>query len=153
MTSPDKKYPNLNLLEVSVENNLEMVARDGVTLRADVYHPNDSNKYPSLVCRTPYNKMTPRYVETATDLASRGYCVVVQDFRGRYASDGNYEWMWRERSETHDSEDGYDTIEWLNRQDWCNGRIGMWGASYFGATQWQAAAEKPHIPILPLHQS
>tara|TARA_Y100001960_G_C14767511_1_gene877845 strand:+ start:475 stop:2214 length:1740 start_codon:yes stop_codon:yes gene_type:complete len=129
MTSPDKKYPNLNLLEVSVENNLEMVARDGVALRADVYHPNDSNKYPSLVCRTPYNKMTPRYVETATDLASRGYCVVVQDFRGRYASDGNYEWMWRERSETHDSEDGYDTIEWAAALGWSDGRVGTWGHS------------------------
>lgn len=94
MTTSDKKYPNSTPLEIAVESNLELVTRDGVTLRADVYHPADNGQYPALVCRTPYQKLTPRYIEVATDLARRGYCVVMQDFRGRYASDGDYEWMW-----------------------------------------------------------
>ena len=121
MTNLDKSYPNLSPSKVVVESNLELVTRDGVTLRADVYHPADNAKYPALVCRTPYQKLTPRYVETATDLAARGYTVVMQDFRGRYASGGDYEWMWRERTETHDTPDGYDTIEWAAAQEWCNG--------------------------------
>jgi predicted acyl esterase len=125
MTTFNKKYPNLSPLEVAVESNVEMIARDGVILRADVYHPKGSEKYPALVCRTPYQKLTPRYVETATDLAARGYCVVMQDFRGRYASDGDYEWMWRERTETHDTEDGYDTVEWAAKLEWSDGRVGM----------------------------
>jgi hypothetical protein len=128
MTTSDKKYPNTSPLQVTTESNLEMVARDGVILRADVYHPVDNGRYPTLVCRTPYQKLTPRYIEVATDLAGRGYTVVMQDFRGRYASDGDYEWMWRERTETHDTSDGYDAIEWAAKLEWSDGRVGTLGA-------------------------
>ena len=93
----NKQYPIKNPVPTKIERNLECVVRDGIILRADVYHPDEKSKFPVLVCRTPYNKLTDRYVKTARDLASRGYCVVVQDFRGRYASDGEYLWMWRER--------------------------------------------------------
>ena len=143
LTSPDKKYPNNKQLEVVVESNIELTTRDGVILRADVYHPIDNQVYPSLVCRTPYNKQLPRYIETATDLAKRGYCVVVQDFRGRYASDGDYYWMWRERSETHDTEDGYDTIEWAARLEWSDGRVGTWGHSNASWAIWMMLDSQP----------
>ena len=86
--------------EVAVESNVEAVMRDGTILRADVYHPDDGGQYPSLLCRTPYQKLTPRYVDLAMSLAARGYSAIVQDQRGRYASDGEYRWMWRHRDET-----------------------------------------------------
>ena len=143
MTTPDKKYPNSNPLEIVVESDLEMVTRDGVTLRADVYHPAGPDKNPTLVCRTPYQKLTPRYIEVATDLAQRGYCVVLQDFRGRYASDGDYEWMWRERTETHDTPDGYDTIEWAAKLEWSDGRVGTWGHSNASWAIWMMLDSQP----------
>ena len=143
MTSSDKKYPNSFPLEVAVESNLELTTRDGVVLRADIYHPVGGSQYPALVCRTPYQKLTPRYVETATDLAARGYCVVIQDFRGRYASDGDYEWMWRERTETHDTPDGYDTIEWAAKLEWSDGRVGTWGHSNASWAIWMMLDSQP----------
>ena len=143
MTSSDKKYPNSFPLEVAVESNLELTTRDGIVLRADIYHPVGGSQYPALVCRTPYQKLTPRYVETATDLAARGYCVVMQDFRGRYASDGDYEWMWRERTETHDTPDGYDTIEWAAKLEWSDGRVGTWGHSNASWAIWMMLDSQP----------
>lgn len=143
MAECDKKYPNLSPIPIVVEANMDMTARDGVILRADVYHPTDDNRYPVLVCRTPYQKLTPRYVEIATDLAQRGYCVVVQDFRGRYASEGDYRWMWRERTETHDSEDGYDTIEWVAKLPWSDGRVGTWGHSNASWAIWMMLDSQP----------
>ena len=104
--------------KITIENNAEAKMRDGTTLRADIYHPADDNKYPVLLCRTPYQKLTPRYVDIATTLAVRGYTAVVQDQRGRYASDGEYRWMFRHRDETFDIEDGYDTCEWAAALPW-----------------------------------
>ena len=143
MTTSNKKYPNSSPLEVVAESNLEMVTCDGVTLRADVYHPTDNKQYPALVCRTPYQKLTPRYIEAATDLAARGYCVVMQDFRGRYASDGDYEWMWQERLETHDTPDGYETIEWAAKLEWSDGRVGTWGHSNASWAIWMMLDSQP----------
>ena len=80
LTSPDKKYPSIKPLEVVVESNLELTTRDGVILRSDVYHPTDDQAYPSLVCRTPYNKQLPRYIETATDLGSRTRYITAEVF-------------------------------------------------------------------------
>ena len=97
---------------VSLEPNLECVTRDGTILRADVYHPADGGRYPTLLNRTPYGKLEQRYVDDARTLARRGYTVVVQDQRGRYASDGEYRWMFRDRLETFDAEDGFDAAEW-----------------------------------------
>ncbi|NQW20193.1 MAG: CocE/NonD family hydrolase [Chloroflexi bacterium] len=131
MTKHDKQYPNAAPLKVVVESNMELTTRDGVVLRADVYHPVDAFKYPALVCRTPYQKLTPRYVETAINLAARGYCVVMQDFRGRYASDGDYEWMWRERTETHDT-------PWLRHHRMgCKARMERWTCRHMGTLERQ----------------
>ncbi len=88
---------------VCVEPDVACVCRDGTILRADVYRPGDGGRYPTLINRTPYGKREPRYVSDAHTLAARGYTVIVQDQRGRYASDGDYKWMFRDRLETLDA--------------------------------------------------
>ncbi|MDA1049270.1 MAG: CocE/NonD family hydrolase [Planctomycetota bacterium] len=109
--------------------------RDGVMLATDVYRQPSEERAPVLLMRTPYNKDRAKAV--AERYAAAGYIAVVQDCRGRFQSDGDF------IPYNNEGQDGYDAIEWLGRQSWCNGRIGMWGSSYVGATQWQAAAEKP----------
>ena len=128
---------------VIVEPDMECTVRDGVILRADVYHPQDGGDYPVLLCRTPYNKLTPRYVSDARAMASRGYTVVVQDHRGRYASDGEFTWMFRDRTETHDAEDGYDAVEWAAKLPWSDGRVGTWGHSNASWAIWMLFSTQP----------
>ena len=111
--------------------------RDGVRLRADILRPSDG-RFPTLVYRTPYGKHDAlREYTTFTRAVERGYAVVVQDVRGRYASDGEF------RPYENEGRDGYDTIEWAARQPWSNGRVGTFGLSYPGAVQWLAAVENP----------
>ncbi len=124
--------------EISVEHNVEMKTRDGVTLRADVYRQKTDQSFPVLLQRTPYNKDSA--AGFARQAALRGYMVVVQDVRGRYRSDG--EWY----TFKHESADGYDTIEWAAALPHSNGKVGMFGGSYVGATQMLAAiSHPPHL--------
>lgn len=112
--------------------------RDGVVLRADLLLPSASGRFPTLVYRTPYNKESAlRSAKTFSKAVARGYAVVVQDVRGRYASDGEFNAY---RNEGHD---GFDTIEWAAKQPWSNGDVGTFGLSYPGAVQWLAAMENP----------
>ena len=112
--------------------------RDGVILRADVLLPSEIGKFPVLVYRTPYGKDgAPREWTTFDKAVARGYAVVIQDVRGRYASEGDFSPY---RNEGHD---GYDTIEWAAAQPWSNGIVGTFGLSYPGAVQWLAAVENP----------
>ena len=112
--------------------------RDGVALRADIYRPARGGSFPVLVFRTPYGK---HYAAESDRIhlkaVERGYAVILQDVRGRYASDGIFE------PYRHEGEDGYDTIEWAAAQAWSDGRIGTYGLSYPGAVQWLAAVEAP----------
>ena len=128
---------------VSVEANVEAPMRDGTLLRGDVYHPAGQGQYPALLCRTPYQKLTPRYVELARYLAGQGYTAIVQDQRGRYASDGEYCWMWRHRDETFDVEDGYDSCEWAARLPSSDGRVGTFGHSNASWLAWMLIAAQP----------
>ncbi len=124
--------------EIAVEHGVDMKTRDGVTLKADIYGPAAEGKYPTLLQRTPYNKENAG--EFARKAAARGYLVVVQDVRGRYTSDG--EWY----TFKHESEDGYDAVEWAAALPHSNGKVGMFGGSYVGATQMLAAiAHPPHL--------
>jgi putative CocE/NonD family hydrolase len=120
---------------VAFERNVAIPMRDGVILRADVYRPSTPGRYPTLLQRTPYNKASATQIASnfALRAAGLGYAVVVQDTRGRWASDGVFHTFAYERA------DGVDTCAWLVDQLWCNGRIGMFGQSYVGLTQWQAA--------------
>jgi hypothetical protein len=119
-----------------VERGVSVAMRDGVVLRADVYRPARSGRYPVLVERVAY-ELSGRAAAYADYYASRGYAVVAQNVRGTYESGGRYTLC------LDDQADGYDTIEWAARQPWSNGRIGMLDGSYSGFTQYLAAAAAP----------
>ncbi|MEI7577325.1 MAG: CocE/NonD family hydrolase [Armatimonadota bacterium] len=130
---PIAKYPELS--QASMETTtaeVDIPMRDGVTTKATVYRPKAEGRYPVILTRTPYGrKQSP----TANFFASRGYVFVSQDVRGTGDSKGVFLPMESERA------DGYDTIDWIDNQVWCNGRVGMIGASYGGFVQWAAAVE------------
>lgn len=127
--------------------NIRMPMRDNITLAADVILPEPVGRYPTILIRTPYLRTTTPWldgsmpipgVETFVHfLASHGYAVVMQDVRGRGDSEGTFQFYWA------DAEDGYDSIEWLAKQPWSTGRIGMMGPSYMGGVQWLAASQQP----------
>jgi putative CocE/NonD family hydrolase len=110
--------------------------RDGVHLSVDIYKPAAAEKLPGILSITPYDNTGPR--EQARWFAKRGYVVVVADSRGRYDSEG----VWDPFTAKHKT-DGYDLVEWIAKQDWSNGRVGMIGGSYGGWTQWWTASAVP----------
>jgi putative CocE/NonD family hydrolase len=119
-----------------VEKNVEARMRDGVVLRADVYRPEGSGRYPALLKRTPYSKAAAGEIPFFQRLAGEGFVVVVQDTRGRYTSDGV--------SRPHDeAEDGHDTVEWVAALPNVDGKVGMFGGSYAATTQLTAASLRP----------
>ncbi|HKS76066.1 MAG TPA: CocE/NonD family hydrolase [Terriglobales bacterium] len=121
-----------------IEKDVAVPMRDGTVLRADVLRPTSKGSFPVLVYRTPYGKeFALKDYTTFQHAVERGYAVVVQDVRGRYASAGEF------RPYQNEGRDGYDTIEWAARQKWSNGMIGTFGLSYPGAVQWLAAVENP----------
>jgi len=122
---------------VTVERNVPMKTRDGVTLYADIYMPPGKGPFPVLLTRTPYNKESKYTVIMGNMAAAAGFIVVAQDVRGRYTSEG--EWY----PFRHEIDDGYDTVEWAARLPHADGRVGMFGASYVGATQLLAAIGRP----------
>src|ERR1700675_667331 len=124
--------------EVTIERGVAIKMRDGVTLRADIYRPKAEGKFPLLLTRTPYDKNGT--VDFCLKAAARGYVVVAQDVRGRYASEGDWYPF------KYESQDGYDTVEWAAALPYSNGKVGMFGGSYVGATQYLAAiAQPPHL--------
>ena len=123
---------------VTVESDVTMKTRDGVVLVADVYRPAGDGRFPTLLERTPYDRRNGG--QQARDLAASGYVVIKQDVRGRFDSQGEF-YPFR-----HESEDGYDTVEWAAALPYSNGQVGMFGGSYVGATQMLAAmAHPPHL--------
>jgi hypothetical protein len=134
---------------LTVDMAVPVPMRDGTTLVADVYRPEAAGRYPVILLRTPYNRRFPALAYLQLDpmrAAERGYALVVQDTRGRFASEGEFYCFKDEAA------DGYDTVEWAARQPWSDGKVGMYGASYMGAVQWLAAiARPPHLRcIAPL---
>ncbi len=124
--------------EPLVERDRLVPMRDGVVLRADLWRPAGPGPFPVLVYRTPYDKRkAPEDYTTVRRAVARGYAVVVQDVRGRYASAGGFD------PYRHEGRDGYDTIEWAAAQPWSSGRVGTFGLSYPAAVQWLAAVESP----------
>lgn len=118
---------------IIVERNIPIRMRDGIRLYTDIYQPESTQALPVLLERTPYGK---GFSETAFALfaAEQGYAVVLQDTRGRWASEGDsYPFV-------SEKDDGFDTLVWLTEQMWCNGKVGMFGGSYVGYTQYAAAA-------------
>ncbi|MEX2122983.1 MAG: CocE/NonD family hydrolase [Woeseia sp.] len=124
--------------EPVTETDLAVQMRDGVVLRADAFRPDGDGPFPVLVYRTPYGKhaATESY-DTHLKAVARGYVVILQDVRGRYMSEGEF------NPYRNEGRDGYDTIEWAAAQSWSNGAVGTYGLSYPGAVQWLAAMESP----------
>lgn len=126
--------------EILVERNVAMVTRDGVTLRADVFRPNRDGKFPVILERIPYDKRIENFGPKA---ASQGYVFIVQDCRGRFASDGEWYPLRDEQN------DGYDAVEWAAALPYANGKVGMFGFSYSALTQLFAAmASPPHLTCI-----
>jgi putative CocE/NonD family hydrolase len=123
-------------VNIVIDRGLEAPMRDGVVLRADVWRPEGDEPRPVLLQRTPYNKDMAASPDVMR-MAQAGYAVVIQDTRGRYSSDGDFVPF------HHEADDGEDTLYWLGGQAWCDGRVGMFGPSYVGATQWLAASRRP----------
>ncbi|MFO1486280.1 MAG: CocE/NonD family hydrolase [Verrucomicrobiaceae bacterium] len=121
----------------TVEKNVAVPMRDGVVLRANVFRPEGEGPWPVLVLRTPYDKNGQK----PDGYVTAGYIVVTQDARGRYASDGKWESFYR--FDTHDADDGYDTVEWAAKLPGSNGKVGTFGVSYNAFLQWRLAPLRP----------
>ena len=124
---------------IAVEFNVPATMRDGVVLRANVYRPTGDGQWPVLLTRLPYGKDLPLGTSAMDPVqaARRGYVIVVQDTRGRMASEGDW-YPYR-----YEPLDGVDTIAWAAQLPYSNGIVGMYGASYYGYTQWLAAIHQP----------
>lgn len=115
-------------------SDIRIPLRDGVETVATIVRPTKPGKYPIVLNRTPYGRKT-----TLTDadmFASRGYIFIAQDVRGTGESKGSFDPF------VHEQKDGYDTLDWISKQEWCDGNVGMIGASYGGYVQWAAAVEQ-----------
>ena len=125
--------------DVRMLYGLKCPMRDGIQISSDVYMPVGDGSYPTIILRTPYDNISASDLQRVGHLyfAQRGYAVVTQDVRGRYDSDG--EWY----PFVSESDDGYDSIDWVAKQSWCDGNVALIGSSYRGLTQWQAA-QNPH---------
>lgn len=126
--------------DILLEKNTPCTMRDGTVLYSDVYRPNQEGEFPVLLTRLPYSKDLPfyshRYLDT-NQLVGNGYIVIIQDVRGRYQSEGVF------RPFLDEGHDGYDTVEWAASLPYSSGKVGMFGLSYYGFTQLQAASEQP----------
>ncbi len=134
---------------VAVDRNVAIRMRDGISIRADVYRPDEPGRYPALYAVSPYQKdlaglpAYPAFLWRETGpiewYVQQGYVYVLADARGTGASDqGVWEYFGPE-----EQTDLYDAIEWIAVQDWCTGKVGMIGQSYFGMAQWSAAIQAP----------
>jgi putative CocE/NonD family hydrolase len=129
--------------DIVIQHDVQMKTRDGVTLRADIYRPKSSEKFPVILMRTPYDKSVSWAVSPVFRMVPRGYVVIIQDVRGRYNSEG--EWY----PFRHEQADGFDAVEWAAALPYSNGKVGMMGASYVGATQMLATiAQPPHLAAI-----
>ena len=125
---------------VIVTKNQMVRMPDGVKLATDIYRPAPngepvSDPLPAILIRTPYDKDGKE--SDGNFFASQGYVFVAQDVRGRYKSEGDF-YIY-----TNEGPDGYETVEWIAKQPWCNGKVGTWGSSYQAATQNALAVLKP----------
>ena len=117
---------------ITRELHVAIPMRDGVRLYSNIFLPANHGRVPTILIRTPYGK-TEHLVPNYEVFAEHGYAVVMQDVRGRYESEGEFDPLHQEPA------DGDDTLNWIARQPWSNGKIGMIGGSYLGIAQWKAA--------------
>ena len=137
---------------MSSENRIRLLidqkvrVRDGVRLSVDVFLPPGAGPFPAILTRNPYESNSPDNLERGAWWADRGYVFVSADCRGRYESEGTF------YPHHPDGKDGFDTLEWVAGQPWCNGAVGTTGMSYGGAVQWELAAlGSPHLKAMAAH--
>jgi putative CocE/NonD family hydrolase len=121
---------------IVIDPDVRVPMRDGVELAADVYRLDQGQSQPVLLFRTPYDRGIANFSNIPVDvlrLVYDGFAVVIQDTRGRHGSQGSFAPF------TDDEDDGADTVAWARAEPWSDGRVGMFGASYVGATQWLGA--------------
>ncbi len=137
-----------------VERDVPVKMRDGTVLAADVYRPDSAGEFPVLIERTPYSKAESSETKFGAGeyYSSRGYACVFQDVRGRFGSGGDF-YPFKDDG-GGGNRDGYDTVEWAAEQTWSNGKVGMIGGSYSGATQYRVHADSPpHLAAQFVRQS
>ncbi|MDE3089715.1 MAG: CocE/NonD family hydrolase [Chloroflexota bacterium] len=128
---------------VGIERGVRVMMPDGVALVADHYYPKARGAFPTILIRTPYGRdlrgttLGILHMFASQRFAERGYHVIVQDVRGRFDSEGTWEPF------VDESRDGRATLEWIARQSWFDGNLGMWGPSYEGYVQWAVAPDAP----------
>jgi len=120
---------------VTVLGDEVQTMRDGVRLAADVYLPAGLGTVPAVMLRVPYGRRTPDmgFDVVGAFFARKGYACVIQDVRGKFSSEGTFD------PGVGEVDDGYDSVAWAAAQPWCDGRVGLWGESYYGYTAWAAA--------------
>ncbi len=130
-----------------IDQKVMMPMRDGIRLCTDIYRPKTDKPVPIIFSRTPYNfnswgdgKMRTRTSERAYEAVKRGFAYVVQNERGRYFSEGKWDILGLPLT------DGYDAFDWMQKQDWCNGKIGTLGCS--STAEWQMAVASMKHPAL-----
>ena len=120
------------------EADVPVVVRDGTKTYADVYRPDAPGRFPALLTRTPYDKSeVERNSGFGRFFAQRGYVSIIQDCRGTFRSEGAVNFL------VPEAEDGFDALEWIDRQPWSDGQVGSWGTSWSGWTQTAMAALGP----------
>jgi putative CocE/NonD family hydrolase len=125
---------------IHIDTNVPMKMRDGVALRADIYRPDDTQKHPAILSRL-MSKMLGHVTNLEIiNAVAAGYALISQVCRGKGASEG--EWAGRYLPEV-EGPDGYDSVEWIASQPWCDGNVGMSGYSHGGIYAWYAAMENP----------
>lgn len=130
--------------DIEKQSNIMVLMRDGKRLSTDVYKPDSlDGPYPTILIRTTYGGVS---VSRHKWFVENDYAVVVQHVRGRHGSEGDY------HTHRYTRQDGYDTIDWIIKQDWSNGKVGTFGCSYLGETQnILAAAKHPnHIAMITI---
>jgi putative CocE/NonD family hydrolase len=126
----DATAPPRGPFDFRTDPNVFIRMRDGARLATDLYIPRGDGRYPVVLMRTPYGNFPGNYLESSiTFFATHGFAVAVQDKRGKFRSEGTY------TVSGGDAEDGYDTVDWLSKQPWSNGRVGTYGCSYLGDVQ------------------
>ncbi|NOY43310.1 MAG: CocE/NonD family hydrolase [Planctomycetes bacterium] len=122
--------------DVVDERDRDAPMRDGVKLKIDIFRPKAEGRFPAILQQTPYNKNGQ--VARGKKFATHGYVVVNVDSRGRFESGGE----WDPFTPKHKT-DGYDLVQWIAKQPWCSGKVGTYGLSYMGWTQWWTASQTP----------
>ena len=149
MQSSNQREGSAAIYDVVYERNVMMPARDGVHLATDLYFPalagqRAPGRFPVIMERTPYDKTRLPCRNAGHFFARRGYVAACQDVRGRYASEGVwYPFAGAGTGTQGEGEDGYDAVEWLAAQEWCDGQVGTIGGSYAGCTQSALASLNP----------